>query len=144
MAQWDLAVTAVEARFRTAWAGHTPVLFEGGADADGKPFSAPNGPWVFVHVRWNGAENASVDGALKRRFGQVWVHAFIPANRVGREAHQLAARAATVFEDADFAGVRCFEAKPAGEADAAVANMPDGRWQGQSACIPFEFDETKL
>lgn len=139
----DTAVAAIRSRADSLWPAIEAAVplawpnenFPRPADASGSPL-----PWVLIEVRWNGGGFMSIGAPgdnLARRDGSIWVYAFIPQGTGEGRAHQLAARAASIFEGQDFGGVVCQAMEPGGEAESE-----DGIYFGQSAVIPFDFDET--
>ena len=143
MAAWNTVIAAIRSRGESLWPGlesAVPVKWPNDND-----FALPYAvnaalPWLMIEVRWNGGGFMSLGAPgsnLVRREGHIWCHAFV-AQGVGDErAHQLAARAAGMFEGQDFSGILCDAAMPGGEADSE-----DGNYFGQSVAIPFDFDET--
>lgn len=123
---------AIEATVPLAWPNENfarPVADNG----------APS-PFVMIELRWNGGEFQSIGAPgnnIARREGHIWIFAFIPQGSGEDRAHELAGEAAGMFEGQDFGGVVCEAMMPGGEAD-----DEDGAYFGQSAAIPFEFDET--
>lgn len=109
--------------------------FERPLDANGAP-----SPFVMVDIRWNGGDFMTIGAPgnnIARREGHIWLFAFT-AQGIGQErAHELAAEAASIFEGQDFSGVVCAAMEPGGEAD-----VEDGAYFGQSAAVPFDYDET--
>lgn len=140
------AVAAIEARFLAAWSD-TPVHRAGGRDGAGAPFQPPRdgagmpAPFLALRVDWTGGESVSVDGARRRRYGLIWLIAFVRAGADPAEARDLIDRAAAVFDLADFAGVSCETAAPGGEAEAAAVGKVAGSYYGEAASIPFTVDE---
>lgn len=139
----DTAVAAIKSRAESLWPGieaSVPLSwpnenFPRPVAADGAPQ-----PFVVIEIRWNGGEFMTIGAPgdnLARRQGQIWVHGFVPQGTGADRAHQLAARAAGMFEGEDFSGVVCEAMSPGGDADSE-----DGAYYGQSAAIPFDYDET--
>lgn len=139
----DTAIAAIRSRADTLWPALEPTVplawpnetFERPLDGNGSPL-----PWVLIEVRWNGGEFMSVGSPgsnLARREGHIWTFAFIGQGTGEQRAHELAAKAAGMFEGQDFGGVVCQASMPGGEAD-----DEDGNYFGQGAAVPFDFDET--
>jgi len=139
----DTAIAAIRARAESLWPAleaAVPMAFPNEAFA--RPRSAAGAPLPFlvIEVRWNGGGFMSIGAPgynLARRQGHIWVFAFIPQGTGEARAHQLAAAAAGMFEGQDFSGVVCEAMMPGGQADAE-----EGLYFGQSAAVPFDFDET--
>lgn len=128
----DTLWPAIEAAVPLAWPNEN---FARPVDANGSP-----SPFVVIELRWNGGEFQSIGSPgynIARREGHIWIFAFIPQGGGESRAHQLAARAAGMFEGQDFGGVVCEAAMPGGEAD-----DEEGNYFGQSVAIPFDYDET--
>ena len=138
------AVSAIRSRAESLWPAlesTVPLVwpnddnFVRPLDANGAP-----APFVMMEVRWNGGEFQSIGAPHSnwaRREGHIWCFAFV-AQGIGEDiAHQLVAEAASMFEGEDFSGVVCWAMEPGGEADSE-----DGNYYGQTAAIPFDYDET--
>lgn len=140
----DTAYDAVKTRAETLWPTVEPdvaVTFENArsftvpTDADGKRL-----PWLLVEVDWIDGDQESIGapgGNLVRYLGNIFVHAFIPRGTGASRAHQLAARAMAIFASKDFGGLVTQAGKPIGP-----NSSEDGQYFGQSAWVPFQFDET--
>lgn len=143
------AFAAIRSRAETLWPGieaTVPLSFPneitdtaGGAlpsrDAEGDP-----APFVVIDVRWNGGDFMSIGAPrdnLVRRDGLIWIFAFIPQGTGEARAHELVAECAEIFEGQDFLPVVCRAMSPGGDVDSE-----NGLYYGQSASIPFYFDET--
>lgn len=137
------AVAAVRSRAESLWPGIESAVplafpnenFQRPLDSAGAPL-----PFVMIELRWNGGDVITIGAPgdnVSRRDGQIWAHAFIPQGTGESRAHQLASEAAGMFENQDFAGLICAGMQPGGPADSE-----DGSYFGQSAAIPFTFDET--
>lgn len=123
---------ALEATVGLAWPNER---FNLPLDANGAP-----SPFVMIELRWNGGEFVSIGAPgsnRARREGHIWCFAFIPQGTGESRAHDLAGKAAGMFEGQDFSGLVCWAQEPGGEAD-----DQDGNYFGQSAAVPFWFDET--
>jgi len=139
----DTAVAAIRARAETLWPvleAAVPLAWPN--EAFDRPLSAAGAPvpFLMMEVRWGGGGFVSVGAPgnnLARREGHIWIFAFIPQGSGESRAHQLAAAAAGMFEGQAFGGVVCQAMEPGGEAD-----DEEGLYFGQSAAIPFDFDET--
>lgn len=137
------AVAAIRSRAESLWPvleASVPLSWPNEAFAppvDGN--SAPS-PFVVIEVRWNGGgfESIGAPGSnVARRQGHIWCFAFVGRGIGEARAHELADKAAGMFEGQDFSGVVCEAMSPGGEADSE-----DGNYFGQSAAVPFDFDET--
>jgi hypothetical protein len=140
----DTVASAIRLRADTLWPPLEPVIplawpnedFERPIGSSGRPL-----PFVVIELRWSGGEFASVGAPgnnLTRREGHIWIFAFVPKGDGETRAHQLVARAISMFEGADFGGgILCQGAMIGGEAD-----DEDGDYFGQCAAIPFDYDET--
>jgi hypothetical protein len=137
------AVTAIRARAESLWPSLEAAVplawrndpFDKPVDGNGAPL-----PFVALDVRWNGGETITIGapGSNRvRREGHIWAFAFIAQGAGQNRAHQLAGEFAGIFENQDFAGIVCEGMQPGGEADSE-----DGNLYGQSAAVPFYFDET--
>lgn len=131
------AVAAVRARAESLW----PALESAVPLAwPNENFEPPLAPFVTIEVRWNGGDFQSIGAPgnnIARREGHIWCFAFIPQGAGESRAHELAGKAAGIFEGQDFSGVVCQAAMPGGATDSE-----DGNYFGQSAAVPFVFDET--
>lgn len=126
---------ALEATVPLSWPNENPDPPLPRVDANGTPL-----PFVVVELRWNGGEFGSIGSPgsnLARRQGHIWIFAYVARGSGESRAHELAAKAASMFEGEDFSGVVCEAMEPGGEAD-----TEDGNLFGQSAAIPFDYDET--
>lgn len=141
----DTALAAIRARAETLWPGleaTVPLAFPNDGfgppiDSQGRPL-----PWVMIEVTWNpGASGFASIGApgdnLARRAGHIWAYAFVGKGDGEARAHELIADAASIFEGQDFSGIVCQAMEPGGPVDSE-----DGNYFGQSASVPFDFDET--
>lgn len=140
---FDTAIAAIRARAETLWPAleaSVPLAFEG------ENFEKPIGPdqnqlpFVVIDPQWSGGEFVSVGAPgsnITRREGIIWIHAMIPQGIGVSRAHQLAAKAGSMFEGVDFAGIICWGMNPGG-----TAADEDGLYLGLSAEIPFYYDET--
>lgn len=140
---FSTAVTAIRSRADTLWPAIEPTVpqtwpnepFDRPLDVNGSPL-----PFVMIEVRWSGGgfESVGAPGSnLARRQGHIWVYAFVPQGTGEIRAHELVAKAADMFEGEDFSGVVCEAASPGGEVESE-----DGNYFGQSAAVPFDYDET--
>lgn len=144
----DTAVAAIRARAESLWPSleaavplSWPNENQDGAgnplpprDANGTP-----SPFVRIGVMWTGGGFLSIGNGLKRREGQIWCEAFIPEGSGEGAAHRLATEAARMFEGKHFGVVVCWAMQPGGPVDSE-----DGNFYGQSASVPFHFDEPSL
>lgn len=137
------AVAAIRARAEALWPGieasvplswpneeFTPTL-----DEEGRTL-----PFVRVEVMWNTGGFISIGAPgsnLSRREGHIWAFAFIRKGINESLAHQLVSEMAGLFEGQDFSGVVCDGMQPGGPVDS-----DDGAFYGQSAAVPFNYDET--
>lgn len=137
------AIAAIRTRAESLWPALEPAVslawpnesFARPVDANGTPAA-----FVMVEVRWNGGEFGSIGSPgnnLARRQGHIWCFAFVAQGIGESRAHELIGKAAGMFEGEDFSGVVCEAMEPGGEAD-----VEDGAYFGQSAAIPFDYDET--
>lgn len=145
----DTAVAAISDRAKSLWPGleaAVPLAFPNETKAtDGTELPPRNNagqpmPFLMIEVRWSGGGFVSVGSPgnnLARREGLIWCFAFIPQGQGEARAHQLAAEAAGMFEGQAFSGVVCQAMEPGGE-----AGDEEGLYFGQSAAVPFDFDET--
>jgi hypothetical protein len=143
------AVAAVRSRAESLWPALEPLVPlawpNENQDGSGNPLPARNtdgtsAPWVMIELRWNGGEFVSIGAPgsnLARREGHIWCFAFIPEGSGESRAHELASKAAHLFEGQDFGGLVCQAMMPGGPADSE-----DGSYYGQTASVPFTFDET--
>jgi hypothetical protein len=98
--------------------------------------------YLVVEVSWAGGAPATIGAPgnnRARRDGWIWLHAFVRAGKGDVRAFEIAAKAATIFEEKDFgaAGLVCSAMEPG----AGQSGSTDGLWYGQSVAIPFFFDE---
>ncbi len=139
----DTAIAAIRARAESLWPGIESVVplafpneaFERPTSDQGAPL-----PFVAIEIRWNGGGFMSIGAPgnnLSRRQGSIWAFAFIPQGSGEGVAHHLASEAAEMFEGQDFSGVVCGGMEPGGPVDSE-----DGAYYGQTAAVPFDFDET--
>lgn len=139
----DTAVAAIRSRAEGLWPSIETAVPLTWPNENFTPPRADNGspvPFVAVEVKWNGGDYASIgapDDNLVRRDGHIWLYAFIPEGTGETLAHHLVAEGAEMFEGQDFAGVVCEGMQPGGPVDSE-----DGNYFGQSAAVPFNFDET--
>lgn len=139
----DDVILAIRSRAETLWPAiepTVPLAFE--SENFEKPIGPDQNPLPFVIVdpQWVGGEFVSVGSPgsnITRREGIIWIHAMIPQGTGVSRAHQLAARAGSMFEGVDFSGIVCWGMAPGGAAD-----EEDGLYFGQSVEIPFYYDET--
>lgn len=140
------AVAAIRARAETLWPAieaTVPLAWPNENPDPPLPRMGANGtpePFVMIELRWNGGEFESIGAPgsnIARRQGHIWIFAFVAQGSGESRAHQLVSRAADMFEGEDFSGVVCEAAMPGGEADTENGNL-----FGQSAAIPFDYDET--
>lgn len=137
------AVAAIRSRAESLWPGiEASVPLTWPNENFARPI-ADNGapaPFVMIELRWNGGEFQSIGAPgynIARREGHIWIFAFVSQGGGEDRAHELAGEAAGMFEGQDFSGVVCEAMMPGGEAD-----TEDGSYFGQSAAIPFLYDET--
>lgn len=145
----DTVLDAVRVRAETLWPGIAPEVPlawpNETADAAGgalpsRDASGAAKPFIRFDLSWNGGEFESVGAPgdnLARRQGSIWVYALVPQGSGARVAHRLAGQAGHMFEGADFGGIVCQAMSPGGAID-----DENGLYYGQSASIPFTFDET--
>lgn len=141
---YEAAVTAIRERAEALWPGVEPAVTLGW---ENEAFAMPTDPatarplpCVVIDVVWTGGDFMTIGSPgynLARREGHVWAYAFIPRGTGQIRAHQLAARAARLFEGQDFDGVVCEAAMPGGP-----VSSEDGNYYGQSVSVPFQYDET--
>lgn len=139
----NAAVAAIRSRAESLWPGLEAAVslawpnenFTTPVDTNGNPVA-----FVRIEVVWNGGSFLSIGAPgdnWTRREGHIWCYAFIPVGTGEGRAHQLAAEAAGMFEGQDFSGLVCWAMEPGGPIDSE-----DGSYFGQSAAVPFYFDET--
>lgn len=137
------AVAAIKSRAESLWPGiEASVSLAWPNENFTRPVdgSGNANPFVMIEVRWNGGEFGSIGAPgsnIARRDGHIWCFAFVSQGAGQDRAHELAAEAAGMFEGQDFAGIVCEAMQPGGEAD-----DEEGNYFGQSAAIPFSYDET--
>lgn len=139
----DTAVAAIRARAEALWPGIEASVALSWPNEDFTPPVDDQGrvlPFLRIEVVWNGGDFMSVGAPgsnLTRREGHIWAFAFIRRGIGEGRAHQLVAEFAGLFEGEDFSGVVCQAMQPGGPVDSE-----DGNYFGQSAAIPFNYDET--
>jgi hypothetical protein len=137
---WDAAIVAIRSRAESLWPEPDVPLALPNRNFDRPTSNGAPLPFIRIAVKWNGGEFISIGAPgnnLARREGHIWAYAFIPQGTGEDLAHRLASEAAAMFEGQDFAGVVCQAAAPGGPVDSE-----DGLYYGQSAAVPFRFDET--
>ena len=141
------ALDAIRGRAETLWPSlepEVPLLWRGDDNGHVVLDDPVNlHPWLLFEIKWNAAASGfasigSPQSNLARRYGAIWIHAFVPTGSGLGRAHELLDFAAGMFEGADFAGVICQAMEPEGEAESE-----DGAYDGQSAAVPFQFDDLK-
>jgi hypothetical protein len=134
----DTVFAAIQARIEAAWPTIEPTVPLAYPNAVSRPEASE---FLLVDVTWVGGIPTTIGapGANRvRRDGYIWLHAFITAGTGNQvRAFQIASRAATIFEEQNFADVVCIAMEPGG----GQSGTEDGRWYGQSVAIPFWFDE---
>lgn len=143
------ATDAIRARAESLWPpieASVPLSFPNETnDSAGNPLpprdtSGQASPFVRIEVIWNGGGFMSIGdpGANRvRRQGHIWIYAFVPQGSGDSRAYKIAGEAAGMFEGAYFGAVVCEGMQPGGQVDSE-----DGSYYGQSASVPFYFDET--
>lgn len=133
----DTVYADIKARIEAQWPALEPTV----------PIAYPNDlveptgdEYLLVDVVWSGGDPVTIGapgGNRVRRYGNIWLHAFIATGNGQSRAFVIAAKAAKVFEEQDFVSIVCSAMEPG----AGQSGTDDGRWYGQSVNIPFWFDE---
>lgn len=83
--------TEIESAFETAWAGRTPIAWEGHDDPAIPP--EPPAPWIRLTIRWGEAAIDTIRGPVgvqNRIPGVLFVNVFGPPGRGMKEVEDLA------------------------------------------------------
>jgi len=129
----ELARAAIETRFNTLWAAHTPIAFDNSA------FTPPAAaPWVRLSIAFGDTRQIGfgvTDSQLMRTVGAIMVNCFTPLNSGSTAGLTLVARVRDIFQNKTFSGVLC-------RATGLLFTAPDQQlpFYGTLCQTPFQTD----
>lgn len=133
------AYAAIRTKLTAEWPALEPAVPLGWENT-GFQRDPSGSAFLILEVQWSGGESASVGAPgnnLVRRYGNIWLHAFVPVGQDVDRALEIAGKASVIFEQQDFGGLVCDAMSPG----AGESGTDDGLYYGQSVNVPFFYDE---
>lgn len=133
----DDAREAIYARFNTAWAARTPVIFERDAKPKEPLGLSANYVRLTVHAPAGGQETLGTIGHRRyRRRGIIYLQVFTPDGQGMKQGAIFAEAGRAILEGASFGGVDTINGRIR-----TIAS--DGKFEQVHLEVDFEYDEIK-